>query len=436
MTEIINSKLPITSTAVTNGRAVPDRRHWLARNRYQLSIALIVVVIVPGVVWTPHAIWRPPIFGSFENTMIGTFLAMLLGAYLRRRMAAYPGTGTLSVVLPAFAVAYWIVILGFFFLRFDYSRFQFASSFTMAVLWFGAVSVIEARVRRDRFLLLPFGQARNLLVRAEADWVVAKSAETLPPAITGVVADLRADMPPAWEKLLSAAALSGLPVYHWKQVAESLSGAVDIEHISENNLGSLLPSSTYLRLKRLFDTAVVLLTSPVVLPVALIAAAAILICDGRPILFRQVRVGFHGHRFVMLKFRTMRQEADTGQPFTAEGDARVTRLGRILRRFRIDELPQIINIIRGEMSWIGPRPESRELAEWYESEVPFYSYRHIVRPGITGWAQVHQGNVAEVKAATAKLRYDFYYIKYFSPWLDVLVAAKTIPILVTGFGAR
>ena len=91
--------------------------------------------------------WLPLNFGSFENTMVGTFVAMLLGAYLRRRMAAYPGTGTLSVVLPAFAVAYWIVILGFFFLRFDYSRFQFASSFALAVLWFGAVSLIETKVR-------------------------------------------------------------------------------------------------------------------------------------------------------------------------------------------------------------------------------------------------------------------------------------------------
>ena len=419
-----------------SNRTLRDRRHWLARNRYQLMIALVVVVIAPGMVWTPYAFWSPLYFGSFQNTMMGTFVAMLLGAYLRRRMAIYPGTGTLSVVLPAFAVAYWIVILGFFFLRFDYSRFQFAASFGLAVLWFGAVSLLETNLTRERFLLLPFGQARNLLVRMEADWVIAKSAKELPSDITGVVADLRADMPPAWEKLLSTAALSGLPVYHWKQVAESLSGAVDIEHISENNLGSLLPSSAYLRLKRLVDTLVVLLTAPVTLPVALVAALAILFFDGRPILFRQVRTGFHGQRFVMLKFRTMRQGSENGLLFTTEGDSRVTRLGRILRRFRIDELPQIINIIRGEMSWIGPRPESLDLAEWYEKEVPFYSYRHIVRPGITGWAQVHQGNVAEIKAATTKLRYDFYYIKYFSPWLDILVAAKTVPILVTGFGAR
>ena len=115
---------------------------------------------------------------------------------------------------------------------------------------------------------------------------------------------------------------------------------------------------------------------------------------------------------------------------------RVTSVGRFLRRYRIDELPQILNILRGEMSWIGPRPEAVPLAEWYESQIPFYAYRHIVRPGITGWALVHQGNVAEIEAATGKLHYDFFYIKYFSPWLDVLIVAKTVGILMSGRGAR
>jgi lipopolysaccharide/colanic/teichoic acid biosynthesis glycosyltransferase len=122
--------------------------------------------------------------------------------------------------------------------------------------------------------------------------------------------------------------------------------------------------------------------------------------------------------------------------FTIDGDPRVTRLGAVLRRFRIDELPQIWNIVRGDMSWIGPRPEARALAEWYEDQIPFYSYRHIVRPGISGWAAVNQGNVAEIDAATAKLQYDFYYIKHFSLWLDLLIVAKTVHTVLTGFGAR
>ena len=114
----------------------------------------------------------------------------------------------------------------------------------------------------------------------------------------------------------------------------------------------------------------------------------------------------------------------------------MTRLGRYLRKWRIDELPQIINIGGGEMAWIGPRPEALPLAEWYESQIPFYSYRHIVRPGITGWAAVNQGNVAEIDAATFKLQYDFYYIKHISPWLDILILAKTVRTVLTGFGAK
>jgi lipopolysaccharide/colanic/teichoic acid biosynthesis glycosyltransferase len=107
-----------------------------------------------------------------------------------------------------------------------------------------------------------------------------------------------------------------------------------------------------------------------------------------------------------------------------------------LRKYRIDEFPQIWNILIGEMSWIGPRPETIVLSRWYEREVPFYCYRHMVAPGITGWAQVNQGNVAEIDAATAKLHYDFYYIKHLSPWLDLLIAGKTVATILTGFGAR
>jgi lipopolysaccharide/colanic/teichoic acid biosynthesis glycosyltransferase len=154
-----------------------------------------------------------------------------------------------------------------------------------------------------------------------------------------------------------------------------------------------------------------------------------------PIFYCQRRTGLGGRPFTMFKLRTMTHKHDGGD-YTLPNDKRITRVGRFLRQYRIDELPQIINILRGDMSWIGPRPEAISLAEWYELEVPFYVYRHIVRPGITGWAQVHQGNVAAVDAARLKLEYDFFYIKHFSFWLDVVIVTKTLRTILTGFGSR
>lgn len=114
----------------------------------------------------------------------------------------------------------------------------------------------------------------------------------------------------------------------------------------------------------------------------------------------------------------------------------ISRVGRILRRHRIDELPQVLNIIKGEMSWIGPRPEAELLAYFYEMQIPFYGYRYLVRSGITGWAQVNQGHVVEVDQIRDKLNYDFFYIKNFSAWLDVLIAGRTLKIMLLGKGAR
>ena len=141
----------------------------------------------------------------------------------------------------------------------------------------------------------------------------------------------------------------------------------------------------------------------------------------------------------MYKFRTMREikvDDERRAAITSHGDGRVTRVGKFLRKTRLDELPQIFNILKGQMSWIGPRPEAQVLSIWYTSEIPFYHYRHVVKPGISGWAQVNQGHVAEVDEVRRKLQYDFYYIKYFSPWLDLLILLRTIKIVFSGWGAR
>jgi lipopolysaccharide/colanic/teichoic acid biosynthesis glycosyltransferase len=407
----------------------------LARMRNQLIGAAIIAVILPTLIH--RAVDFSLSLGSAENTVIGTLIAVVIGLYLLRQLTAYPGVQRFSYVLPSFVAAYGVLVVVFLFLRIDYSRLQLLASFLGAVGWFYVVTNIERQVRRPSLLVIPGGNVRDLLQGSDVDWRLAASPDKVPPGVTGVVADLRAGHSDPWERFLARCALSGLPVYHSKQVSESLTGRVAIEHLSENNLGSLLPSLLYMRLKRLADLLAALAAAPCVAIVWPVVAMLIKLEDGGPVLFRQTRMGFRGETFTMLKFRTMRVGAEAdGQPFTDAADTRITRIGGLLRRYRIDELPQIVNILKGEMSWIGPRPESLPLAEWYESRIPFYSYRHIVRPGITGWAQVNQGNVAKVKDATAKLHYDFFYIKHLSPWLELLILAKTVRTVLTGFGAR
>ena len=264
------------------------------------------------------------------------------------------------------------------------------------------------------------------------------------PELTGlpdcaIVADLNADLEPEWERFLAEAAISGRPVYHYKQVWEAETGKVQIEHLSENGFGALVPSFAYQKVKRTIDMVLSVAALPFVVPLIAICALAIKLDGEGPVFFRQSRMGYRGREFDVLKLRTMTEACDgkdRALSVTRVGDQRITKVGSFLRRIRLDEVPQIFNILRGEMSWVGPRPEAVSLSQWYEAEIPFYRYRHIVRPGISGWAQVNQGHVAEVNQVEEKLQYDFYYIKNLSYWLDIVIAFRTVKVVLSGFGAK
>jgi lipopolysaccharide/colanic/teichoic acid biosynthesis glycosyltransferase len=192
--------------------------------------------------------------------------------------------------------------------------------------------------------------------------------------------------------------------------------------------------------KHVIDWLGALIAGLLLLPVLILIAVLVAIDSPGPVLFRQERIGYRGRPFRVFKFRTMRHQPLVSDPLssamTQSDDVRITRIGRFLRQSRIDELPQILNILKGEMSWIGPRPEAMPLSRWYEQDIPFYRYRHIVRPGISGWAQVNQGHVTDVADVRTKLHYDFYYIKNYSPWIDLLIVTKTIVTMVSGHGAK
>ncbi|MDP8913268.1 MAG: sugar transferase, partial [Pseudomonadota bacterium] len=320
----------------------------------------------------------------------------------------------------------------------DYNRTQFATSFLFSVCWMFIVYFKLQRQKNLRIGVVPAGAVDSLFGINNVEWVPLTHATSH--QVDAIVADLRADMPERWETFLADCALNGIQVMHVKQVQESLTGKVAIEHLSENTLGTLLPNLFYSNAKRIGDLLLCIVAAPAVALVLALAALAIRIDSPGPVLFRQQRMGYRGRPFTMYKLRTMREQPHIEDArvaaITRGQDERVTRVGRILRRYRIDELPQIVNILSGEMSWIGPRPEAVPLAAWYEAELPFYRYRHIVRPGITGWAQVRQGHVAEVEEVLSKLHYDFYYIKHFSLWLDLLILSGTFRTIFSGFGSR
>jgi lipopolysaccharide/colanic/teichoic acid biosynthesis glycosyltransferase len=414
------------------------RRSLWHRVRFQLGIGMLLAVILP---YALRFQFEPPggDVNSLHNSLLGTLIALVGGYYAFRRVSHYPGVRASYHILPSFAVAYLMALAVFFFARLEYSRLHFVGSFLLCVVWYYIVYFKLQRQQRLRIGVVPAGQVEHLFDVPDVAWV-RLSDDVKEHPFDVIVADLRADIPDQWERFLADRALAGTLIMHYKQMEESLTGRVAIDHMSENNLGSLIPGIVYAKVKRLWDIAATILLLPVLLPLFVVVAVLIKLDSPGPIFFRQERMGYRGHPFRMHKFRSMRHgdAADDAREaaMTRDGDDRVTRIGRTIRRYRIDELPQILNILKGEMSWIGPRPEAVPLSHWYEAELPFYRYRHIVRPGITGWAQVKQGHVADVGDVLWKLQYDFYYIKNFSFWLDLLIVAGTIRTVLSGFGAR
>lgn len=193
--------------------------------------------------------------------------------------------------------------------------------------------------------------------------------------------------------------------------------------------------SVYRYLKICVDYALVILLLPLALPLLLLAALGIVVDSGFPVFYRQERVGRGERRFTLLKLRSMHVREDEDDPYTRRNDQRITRMGRLMRVTRLDELPQIFNVLRGDMSFVGPRAEWSRIVADYEKKIPSYHLRHLVKPGITGWAQVNYRYGTDLDDAVEKLRYDLYYIKNYSLVLDIEILFKTI-LKICSFGGR
>lgn len=354
-----------------------------------------------------------------------------------RVLMKYPGEKSSSFIFSTIISWYFVALVLFLLFRLDYSVYLLVSSFICTLLFCFGGHFFARRLLVPKIAYIPFGRAKKLDKITNANWHCITSP-VLERRYDAIAVDLHSEeLTAQWQKFLANCTLNGIPVYNSRQLEESLTGRVKIRHMYENDLGSLLPSPIYSLIKRILDTVLVLATFPLTLPIMLLTAIAIRLEREGGALFIQKRVGQGGKEFDIYKFRSMCKDSEKdGAQFASAGDMRVTRIGKFIRKTRIDELPQFFNVLKGDMSLIGPRPEQKVFVDQFEEEIPFYSYRHIVKPGISGWAQVVHGYAADVDDTKVKIEHDFYYIKYFSLWLDILIVFKTLKTMLTGFGAR
>jgi exopolysaccharide biosynthesis polyprenyl glycosylphosphotransferase len=256
--------------------------------------------------------------------------------------------------------------------------------------------------------------------------------------VTEVVLGLRDDIDRDLFRGLLACNDAGIRVRSLADLYEELTGRLLLDQLGHTwLLGLPMRSQTshiYAAIKRTLDV-IVAVPALIVLGVLVLPLAVVIKLDGGPVLHRQVRVGKHGRPFTVVKLRTMRHQPGEATAWTEAGDRRITLVGYLLRRLHVDELPQALAILRGQMSLIGPRPEQPQYVDRLRSEIDFYNTRLTVRPGLTGWAQVNHGYGSSVDDARVKLSYDLYYVKHQSLSLDLIIAARTV-MAVLSLGGR
>jgi exopolysaccharide biosynthesis polyprenyl glycosylphosphotransferase len=371
-------------------------------------------------------------------------LAIYLNARSWEREAPRPSYGrAISMVAMLLGITGGAILVS----RMDYSRPFMA---IVAAAWLGLMFAQRFAQRRRPWaesLVVVSGEkelVEALRAAPHARVVDVFSPGDLPPQQpypegTTLSVDLRAVLGDQMAQYVSSCHLAGKPVRAFSSSYEEHTGRLPIVHLVEGweLTVPLEAKNWYVQIKRLLDTILVLVTAPFTLPLAAVIALAVYLDSRGPVVFRQERIGRDGHAFTLYKFRTMvHQEDDLTPRFAVPADYRLTRVGKWLRRFRVDELPQLLNVLRGDVSLVGPRPEQAAFAESFGETIPFYTHRHLVRPGITGWAQINFGYADDTVDTIEKLSYDLYYIKHVSPWLDLTILGRSIWTVLSGFGAQ
>jgi UDP-GalNAc:undecaprenyl-phosphate GalNAc-1-phosphate transferase len=399
---------------------------WLALG-LQAGDSGIYLFVVHDVATSPS---RLLFIAGFELAFLISFVAVLYALKL-------PRFDFLNRIIAINTLTYSFLGLSLSALRLPLiSREVFIIEFFVSTVLLVAYYLLKARLFPRRIGVLhgvpiePFIR-HPALIAFEINLMDARSGH-----FEAVVVNLRGEMTPQITRLLTTLAQSRVPVHDADAFIENLWGRIPLDRLTAIEIETFVPPPIYQKIKRFIELVLIFFFFPCLVVLALIIAAAIRLDTPGPILFRQKRTGYQDGNFTMLKFRSMVVGSDIEYRFAEKKDKRVTRVGAVLRRLRLDELPQLWNVIRGEMSLIGPRPEQEQFTKRFSQLIPFYGFRHTVPPGISGWAQVMYGYAASDEQTRGKLEFDFYYIKHMSAWLDFVILIKTLRTIILGSGAR
>jgi lipopolysaccharide/colanic/teichoic acid biosynthesis glycosyltransferase len=432
---------PETSTAERTNLASPTAQRqgsqlgWSLTGMFTLLLSYLIAL---GLMRAGFVTYQ------FPQTVLWCVLPFLLAAHWLYRGAGLPASERSSLLLVTTAIPFALTPLGFALLQQPYSRGAVLLVYVLSTAWFVVGDWLHRRRHVQRLAFLDPGIPALLNSLLGRDSMRSQAIQLVPwPAgmterfqFDGVVLDRR--VPPSDERsqLLSVLKLNHVRLYSVEAVAELLSGRKMLA-ADQDNLWQIDGNPAHDLAKRALDVTLVIATSPLWLPLCVLIGIAVRLDSPGPMLFSQSRVGRNGRNFRLWKFRSMRHHSQPEPArFAQQRDDRITRAGRTIRRWRFDELPQLWNVLFGHMSLVGPRPEQTQFVHAFATRIRAYPYRHLVRPGLTGWAQVQQGYADGEEETVIKLSYDLYYVAHYSMALDLLIAYKTIRIVLNGFGSR
>ena len=436
--------------ALASAHAQAQQRHllWALLGVPVLALAWLLGGWLQRQGWVTH---------DFGRTVLASLLPYFVAAQLLYRASHLPAAERMGLLLVTTATPFVLTPLGFALLQSPYSRGALLLCYALTTVWFWlgerwwfgtqglkllctapAAQALAQQLQAMGPAAVHSAQAHLQLLRWPAHWQA--DPERCPEALAlgGAIVTSKAndrEAPPQSEAMLRALKLRHIRLYSPEALVEALSGRVSPQRLA-SELWQPDGNPAYDLFKRVLDVAAVLLSAPLTLPLSLAVALAVRLDSPGPAVFSQWRVGLHGRAFRIHKFRSMRHEPVDTPRFAGEDDPRITHLGAFLRKSRLDELPQLWNVLRGQMSLIGPRPEQAAFVRQFAQDIPSYPYRHLVRPGITGWAQVQQGYAAGHDETAVKLSYDLYYVSHYSLAMDLLILVKTLRTVLSGRGAR